>query len=400
MPFFSFGKNTLTTKALFKERDKYEFITSQEVSDKNINVWFNKIKFGRVDYSDNPVYVSTSRLKQIKTDDDNIFFLLDFVADAFDDFREFYNTKISVNDVSPSPTSYSPIIPSKAWESVDVAYKNHIVNIYDSFTFFLSSKRLHTKITDFESFVVEFVKFIDEALKGTAITKSGFTITEDSPVSPLNSGLAIEIAQKNPSKDLPKLRDFIYNKNFHAFKNAAARFGFVVDINVPWRLIADIESKPMEIYMSKRGIINSRDMFGKCFYRTYLNEIDIIRNMFFNYYSVYVANVPTVTKMVNKGDHTRASLITREPITNAQFSKIDDLYWIRVYTFLRAKEMKCGLNQVQFDELVTKAFDLKNGLDFFASLGYINKQVKMFSERNTINALEGRFIPNTFRIKG
>jgi hypothetical protein len=62
--------------------------------------------------------------------------------------------------------------------------------------------------------------------------------------------------------------------------------------------------------------------------------------------------------------------------------------------------MKCGLNQVQFDDLVTKAFDLKNGLDFFASLGYINKQVKMFSERNTINALEGRFVPNTFRIKG
>jgi len=400
MPFFSFGKNTLNTKALFKERDKYEFITSQEVNDKNINVWFNKIKFGRVDYSDNPVYVSTSRLKQIKTDDDNIFFLLDFVADAFDDFREFYNTKISVNDTSPSPTSYSPIIPSKAWENMDVAYKNHIVSIYDSFAFFLNSKRLHTKITDFESFVVEFIKFMDEALKGTAITKSGFTITEDSPVSPLNSGLAIEIAEKNPADDLPKLREFIYNKNFHAFKNAAARFGFVVDINVPWRLIADIESKPMEIYMSKRGITDSRDMFDKCFYRTYLNEIDIIKNMFFNFYSVYVANAPTVTKMVSDGDHIRAAFITREPITNAQFSKMDDLYWIRVYTFLRAKEMKCGLNQVQFDELVTKAFDLKNGLDFFASLRYINKQVKMFSERNIINALEGRFIPNTFRIKG
>jgi len=74
MPFFSFGKNTLTTKALFKERDRYEFITSQEVRDKKINIWFNKIKFGRVDYSNNPVYVSTSRLKQIKTNNDNIFF--------------------------------------------------------------------------------------------------------------------------------------------------------------------------------------------------------------------------------------------------------------------------------------------------------------------------------------
>ena len=400
MPFFSFGKNTLTTKALFKERDRYEFITSQEVRDKKINIWFNKIKFGRVDYSNNPVYVSTSRLKQIKTNNDNIFFLLDFVADAFNDFSEFYNPKIGVTDISPVPTPYSPIVPSLAWQSTDVSYKNHIVNVYDTFGVYLNNKRINNKITDFDSFVVEFIKFIDEALKSTKVTRSGFTLSEEFLVSPLNSGLAIEIAQKNPSNDLPKLRDFIYNKNFNAFKNAAARFGFVVDINVPWRLIADIESKPMQFYMSKNGIIDSQDMFDKCFFRTYLNEIEIIKNMFFNYYNIYVTNAPTATKIVNRDGHTRASLITREPITNAQFSKIDDLYWIRVYTFLRAKEMKCGLNQVQFDELVTKAFDLKNGLDFFASLGYINKQVKMFSERNTINALEGRFIPNTFRIKG
>jgi hypothetical protein len=96
MAFFSFGKNNLTTKFLFREREKYELIVAQEVKDKNINMWFRKIKFGRVDYSGDAVYVSNSKLKQIKTDDDNIFFLLDFVADAFDDFREFYNTKISV----------------------------------------------------------------------------------------------------------------------------------------------------------------------------------------------------------------------------------------------------------------------------------------------------------------
>jgi len=400
MPFFSFGKNTLTTKVLFKERDRYEFITSQEVRDKKINIWFNKIKFGRVDYSNNPVYVSTSRLKQIKTNNDNIFFLLDFAADAFNDFSEFYNPKIGATDISPVPTPYSPIVPSLAWQSADVSYKNHIVNVYDTFGVYLNNKRINNKITDFDSFVVEFIKFIDEALKSTKVTRSGFTLSEEFLVSPLNSGLAIEIAQKNPSNDLPKLRDFIYNKNFNAFKNAAARFGFVVDINVPWRLIADIESKPMQFYMSKNGIIDSQDMFDKCFFRTYLNEIEIIKNMFFNYYNIYVTNAPTATKIVNRDGRTRASLITREPITNAQFSKIDDLYWIRVYTFLRAKEMKCGLNQVQFDELVTKAFDLKNGLDFFASLGYINKQVKAFSERNTINALEGRFVPNTFRIKG
>ena len=400
MAFFSFGKNNLTTKFLFREREKYELIVAQEVKDKNINMWFRKIKFGRVDYSGDAVYVSNSKLKQIKTDDDNIFFLLDFVADAFDDFREFYNTKISVSNDTTSPTPYAPIIPNRAWESVDVAYKEYLTDLYDSFAFYINSNNLHSQIRGFKSFVSQFINFLSETTKGAPITKSAFLVNEDIPLSPINSGLCIEIGNKDPSEDLPKLSEFIYDKNFNAFKNAAARFGFVVDINVPWRLVADIESRPMGFYMNKRGATDSRDMFNKYFYKAYLNEIEIIKNLFFNFYNVYVTNIPSATTTKRSGGKTKAAFINREPISNVEFSKIDDLYWLRIYTFLRAKEMKCGLNQTQFDDLVTKAFDLRKGLDLFSSLGYINKQVKMFSERNTINALEGRFVPNTFRIKG
>ena len=400
MPYYSFGKNNLTTKSLFRERNKYELIVSQEVKDKNINMWFRKIKFGRVDYSGDPVYISTSKLKQIKTDDDNIFFLLDFVADAFDDFREFYNAKISVSNDTTSPTPYAPIIPARAWESVDVTYKEYLTSLYDSFVFYVNSNKLHSQIKGFESFVSQFINFLNETVKGAPITKSAFMVNEDIPLSPINSGLCIEVGSKDPSEDLPKLNEFIYNKDFNAFKNAAARFGFVVDVNVPWRLVADIESRPMEFYMNKRGATDSRDMFKKYFYKTYLNELEIIKNLFFNFYNVYVTNIPSATSIKQCNGKAKASFINREPITNAEFSKISDLYWLRIYASLRAKEMKCGLNQVQFDDLVTKAFDLRKGLDLFSSLGYINKQVKMFSERNTINALEGRFVPNTFIIKG
>ena len=400
MAFFSFGKNNLTTKFLFREREKYELIVAQEVKDKNINMWFRKIKFGRVDYSGDAVYASNSKLKQIKTDDDNIFLLLDFVADAFDDFREFYNTKISVSNDTTSPTPYAPIIPNRAWESVDVAYKEYLTDLYDSFAFYINSNNLHSQIRGFKSFVSQFINFLSETTKGAPITKSAFLVNEDIPLSPINSGLCIEIGNKDPSEDLPKLSEFIYDKNFNAFKNAAARFGFVVDINVPWRLVADIESRPMGFYMNKRGTTDSRDMFNKYFYKAYLNEIEIIKNLFFNFYNVYVTNIPSATTTKRSGGKTKAAFINRELISNVEFSKIDDLYWLRIYAFLRAKEMKCGLNQTQFDDLVTKAFDLRKGLDLFSSLGYINKQVKMFSERNTINALEGRFVPNTFRIKG
>jgi hypothetical protein len=400
MAFFSFGKNNLTTKFLFREREKYELIVAQEVKDKNINMWFRKIKFGRVDYSGDAVYASNSKLKQIKTDDDNIFLLLDFVADAFDDFREFYNTKISVSNDTTSPTPYAPIIPNRAWESVDVAYKEYLTDLYDSFAFYINSNNLHSQIRGFKSFVSQFINFLSETTKGAPITKSAFLVNEDIPLSPINSGLCIEIGNKDPSEDLPKLSEFIYDKNFNAFKNAAARFGFVVDINVPWRLVADIESRPMGFYMNKRGTTDSRDMFNKYFYKAYLNEIEIIKNLFFNFYNVYVTNIPSATTTKRSGGKTKAAFINRELISNVEFSKIDDLYWLRIYAFLRAKEMKCGLNQTQFDDLVTKAFDLRKGLDLFSSLGYINKQVKMFSERNTINALEGRFVPNTFIIKG
>ena len=400
MTFFSFGNNILPTKTLFKERGKYEFISSQEVLSKDINIWFNKIKFGRVDYSNNPVFVSTSRLRGIDSNNDNVLLLLDFVADAFNDFFEFYNSKMSAFNLSPEPTSLYPLNPVRGWENIDAVYKEHIVSIYNKFGNYLERQRLDNKITDFKSFVVYFLRFVTEAISSTPVTKSAFILDEQFPVSPLNSGLAVQLSRQDPSVDLPKLREFIYDNKFNAYRNAAARFGFVVDINVPWRLIADIESKPMQFYMNNNDIIDSRDMFDKCFLRSYLNELEIIKNMFYNFYNTYANSAPSVSKMTKGRNKVIASFITREPISSTEFSKIDDLYWLKIYTFLRAKEMKCGLNQTQFDDLVTKAFDLRKGLDLFSSLGYINKQVKMFSERNTINALEGRFVPNTFRIKG
>ena len=67
--------------------------------------------------------------------------------------------------------------------------------------------------------------------------------------TPINiSGLAIEIADLNASNDDEKINAFINSKNWDFYLNTCRSYGFMVDQNVPWRLIADIGSQPMLEY--------------------------------------------------------------------------------------------------------------------------------------------------------
>jgi hypothetical protein len=68
------------------------------------------------------------------------------------------------------------------------------------------------------------------------------------------------------------------------YVQAAANFGFRIDKNVPWRLIADLKSKPMEKYRLKYNISSLSGMFGG--YYTSIDTYDILATsslLFFGY---------------------------------------------------------------------------------------------------------------------
>ncbi len=65
-----------------------------------------------------------------------------------------------------------------------------------------------------------------------------------------NSGLALEIADAPYDNDDQKINDFVNSKNWEFYVNACNSYGFMIDINAPWRLIADLDSEAMMGYAS------------------------------------------------------------------------------------------------------------------------------------------------------
>ena len=107
-----------------------------------------------------------------------------------------------------------------------IKYKESLENAFDYTKFFISYLKTHTKTMPF--------------------TKSG--IINSFYMSPMSTGLCIEIDDKAYDDDQKK-HEFLKDPNFNVYRITARRFGFMIDRNVPWRLVADVQSFKMREYM-------------------------------------------------------------------------------------------------------------------------------------------------------
>ena len=78
-------------------------------------------------------------------------------------------------------------------------------------------------------------------------------------------------------------RDFIEDPKYRYFTKKAARYGFYIDVNYPWRIIADITSVEMQRYMRYYGVNEnentSSDFFEKYYYKSCHDDIGLLRDL-------------------------------------------------------------------------------------------------------------------------
>ena len=106
-----------------------------------------------------------------------------------------------------------------------------------------------TLVTNPKSYIREFLKF----LKKNKIVFSFYSFFASPLISTRASALTLELVSENHNNDIEKNKYF-KNPEFYKYITAAASFGFRVNKNAPWMLIADLNSKPMrEGHIIKRG---------------------------------------------------------------------------------------------------------------------------------------------------
>ena len=185
-----------------------------------------------------------NNLKQLDTTDKQLL-AVNFVVEAYNDFRTRYLRAVTFNKINTQTNIKMEAM--KAWESFDAHRGPQEQILLEMMASFVTIGR-NDKVKSITDFAREFTAFYNEYSNEIPISLSEYT--KSSFASPLTSGLMIELAEVDQND--PSFRSqWINDPNFNYYRDTAAYFGFVVDKNSPWRLVADIGSPQMGEYMKK-----------------------------------------------------------------------------------------------------------------------------------------------------
>ena len=256
--YFPNASNSSTSKDVHQERVFYrEAVFYDGLVENFFDTWGADQFYGKINTFGNAVYPLQERLKPLRySKSSEAFYAMGFVADAWRDFAEKMRELANNNIVHRDSPWAAPQI-HKAYESCQSAYHGYMLDsVYVSFVEnYLSDVRNSNRVRSIGSFMNAFTEFSEAVLyPNGSLTFSGFI--EGIYSSVLNTGLAIEISGDDYDDDANKAEKF-KDANFELAAKVASQYGFSIDRNIPWRLVANVSNPAMQEYMHGIPIANA-----------------------------------------------------------------------------------------------------------------------------------------------
>jgi hypothetical protein len=346
------GQNALRSTPMYFYRNKYMLESPAwgiSVSDFQFS---ERMYYGRVDPYMFPVTLASSRADNGKTTvrslegstGKNPVFCVDFVADAFNAMRKKFTLAMAGKQISSEEPYLSSLVPYRSTEGFFTQYSDYKKNLYDSLLLYLGQIKVTNKIRTFNEFYPHFKSFIEHMAPDYPLTKEGFI--KSRYCSPYVSGLMIDICDKDPSKDEDKIENILKSPNWTFFKNAATQYGFIIDKNIPWRLVADLGSPAMGHYLNNNDI-NSDDnlttIFDTYYEKAYETSFDeFIRNIL-SFYNSFVQKRPRYQDFDDENPEEEVKSIVckrelRPPIKENMDVLRDEPHFMYLYLYFRNLE--------------------------------------------------------------
>ena len=383
------GSNNLGAFDMYAYRSLYRSsvlpANSSEALSYIKDFWYvENLFYGRVNPFYNVVQVNPNYLKTVDGSSPSRIRVLDFVRNAFTDFRREYNRRAEFGNRRGDSASLIDMIPKKGYVDPSKAYEKYASQVYYDFVDIYLDEVKSIKIHSFDAFMKEFMNYlgIRDKKMNSPITKSAFLAS--SRMSPMITGLCISIADQSHSEDRPKVEDFTGDPDFDFYSQLASKFGFMVDKNAPWRLIANVNSPEMLAYSSAQSTDASdvAGLFNRFYITTFSKEFDLLRTQFLQTYNTFIDANPIVKKYYYKNCCINIETIVRQPLTREEFDlKYGMDYWFKKYAQIKNLETKYGYTESELNSIAKNANDLNNKFDTLRALGYINRKFKAFAHR-------------------
>jgi hypothetical protein len=358
------------------------------------DLYNNNAFYGVLDYEGDVVspIENNTFFTTVGTANDKVLKLQNFVADAFNDMKDYLNRQAIKNAFS-NQSAYFNLSIKKAFEGIDELYPaTHLVTAHKFRSFILSDKQLDSKITDYKNFNQEYIKFLVDHLNILPVTKSGLALSLNLEI--FSSGLIFSISEDLPDDDVNKYIKYYLDEGFICFSEACERFGFKFDKNLPFILFADLNSPAMKIYLNKYNLQDGKDVFNKRFKKLYLEDINQLKLMFYNSYNTFLIENTYYGQdysNVCARDASKTILKERTSVSFEEYTReFPDSYWIKIYTYFKNLELSRGLTQKQFDSLVKYANSFVEIKNIKSALRIINNKFNQGAGAVYFDALQAK----------
>jgi len=361
---------------------------------------------------------SRSRLATIDTQND--LQVLDFVADAYFAFQQEFQSFKFTNKFSPKSKIYNFAAKGKK-ETLDQKYDIFLQDQYSYFLDFVNTKKNQNEIKDLSSFITTFSYFIDSRTPFTPYTKSSFLVSNR--VSRKVSGLVIDLDTGDINDDRNKVDNYISEEDFECYQDLCAAFGFVVNKDLPWQIVADLSSVNMKFYfhlkmnqlvqadqLERNPVPTSETKFEKCkdvlenfnltnfifdsnpeiSYYEIVNYNDLInlKNLIYYFYNSFVEYQPRIntTEIVKefnvskiKQNSKNRRLAFLEDLETTEFDSMIS----RLYVYIKARENNAPWSQSKFESVVAKTRQVQKVIDSESAIRYVQRQVNEIAKSQT-----------------
>jgi len=352
MSFFFAEGNRESTFDLFRKRSRYLINASTDQRSMTDFV-AEKYMYGRVNRVFTPIYVDGRRDRIFKSfsqkpNDRTNVTALNFVVDAFNDLAQNFAKAAQTGKIDPNDPFLSNLKVYRGYEDPIVRYNRYISVYVNNFKEICDG--LDKKVENFDMMNDTLQRSLRQSNVTSPFSFPAFVKNRRTPIT--ISGLAIEIANIDMSNDLFKAELFLNSKNWEYFLNAAEVFGFMVDKNVPWRLVADIGSEQMQEYAKNYGFETTDEILSNYFSSAnFAYFLRMPRRMYNIYETVKPSSILTT---VDINGSTRRKI--NYPKTYENFdvfmSEFDENYFIDLYCKIRFIEEESQYTESEREALI------------------------------------------------
>ena len=412
------AKNSLDSSlALFHAKNLYHNTRLLEGRKSYIDFWYSKPLYGKVDAYMRLVQPSSLYMEEINTATLNLsgrsvqargtqgkedVLALNFVADAFKAMSAYMRDLEHKGNLNKG-TFFYPLEAKKGYQGASAIYNRNMEALYSLFInsyVFGNLQKVNKQIRTFDDYVPHFQNFLNSATEqGVVITKSGLMLNMSCPHS--ISGLVIEIAdERDFSDDMRKYKNY-FNKrrDMVAYLDIATKFGFYVDQNAPWRLVANLASPAWEENPILKEIIDkhfpdgySVDAVFENFYsRPYVADVPSLKTIMMQFYNSLVEEHPTfhtskVCRQINEVRRTYApaNAVWEETVKRRRISleelnqRYDDSFWISLYAQVRFREMRLDISEHEVRHYLNQIKHKTKSDGYIPALEYIEDELTSF----------------------